>query len=161
MSATASKPRPPLRDRIIPWYFVMGFMVVLAVNVYFVRTAIRTNPGVVTEHAYEKGLAYNDTIAAVRAQRALGWQGDVTYADGTLRFTLRARDGAPLTHARVTAYIDRPLQPGMAQEVTLEETGNGVYATPLALPKRGQWDITVNAIWNDHSHQTRRRVTIP
>lgn len=60
-----------LRDRLIPWYFVMAFLVVFAVNGFFVYMAVSTNHGVVTENAYKKGLDYNNVVAQIRKQREI------------------------------------------------------------------------------------------
>ena len=54
---------------MIPWYFVIAFIIVFAVNGVFVYTAINTNRGVVTENAYEKGLDFNRIVAEVRKQK--------------------------------------------------------------------------------------------
>lgn len=62
--------KPPLKDRIIPWYFVMAFAVIFAVNGLFVYLATSTNKGVVTENAYEKGRDYNHIVEEVRKQKA-------------------------------------------------------------------------------------------
>lgn len=58
------------KDRFIPWYFVMAFAVVFAVNGFFVYKAVTTSHGVVTENAYEKGLQFNDVVKQVRERRA-------------------------------------------------------------------------------------------
>ena len=68
MSA-ASKTKPPFKDRIIPWYFVMAFMVIFAVNGLFVYLATHTHTGVITENAYEKGLKFDDIVKEVREQK--------------------------------------------------------------------------------------------
>jgi len=154
------KQKAPLRDRIIPWYFVMGFMVVLTVNTVFVRTAIRSNPGVVTEHAYETGLAYNDVLKEVKAEKALGWHASLAYRDGQLRLDLQDRKKNRLTGAKVTAYIERPLQEGFRQTVELEQTGDAAYAAPVQFPLKGQWDITVSMVWNKQYYQIRQRLIV-
>lgn len=155
------KTKPLLRDRIIPWYFVMGFLVVLAVNSFFVYTAVRSNPGVVTEHAYEQGLAYNSVLAETRTEQALGWKGSIRYDQGMLHFTVHDQPGRFLSGATVKAYIDRPLKAGLSQTVALKETSNESYSAPVSFTDPGQWDVTVSVIWNKHYHQTRQRIIVP
>ena len=65
-----SNNKAPLKDRIIPWYFVMAFLVIFAVNGLFVYLATTTHNGVVTENAYEKGLDYERIVDEVRKQKA-------------------------------------------------------------------------------------------
>ena len=139
----------------------MGFMVVLAVNVVFVRTALRSNPGVVTEHAYEKGLAYNAVLNEVKAEQALGWKAKISYENGQLRLVLHDNAGQPIQGARVSALIDRPLQAGLTKTIALPEAGNALYAVPVEFPLPGQWDITASILWNKHYFQIRQRIIAP
>jgi len=150
--------KAPWRDRIIPWYFVLGFMVVLAVNIFFVRTALRSNPGVVTEHAYEKGLAYNAVLDKVKTEHAAGWQGKIAYRDGQLQLTLHDKNNRPIDGASVTMYIDRPLQEGFGNSVMLSRVGKARYAAPVTFPMPGQWDITASIVWKKHYLQIRQRI---
>ena len=56
-----------------PYIYVGAFGVVVAVNMVFMASAIRTFSGISTDQAYEKGLKYNQQIAAARSQEQLGW----------------------------------------------------------------------------------------
>ena len=78
LSAANNSKIAPLKDRLIPWYFVIAFLIVFTVNGFFVYMAIRTNHGVVTENAYEKGLEYNAIVKKVQAQKL-----ENTHAAGT------------------------------------------------------------------------------
>lgn len=162
MSLSAiNKPITPLRDRLIPWYFVMAFLVVLAVNAVFVYVAITSNSGVVTEHAYEKGLDYNDIKAEADKQLALGWNGVIDYADGVLQFTLKDKNQTPLTDAHAIAYIERPLEPALNRKIVLEEKAPGDYAATVPFPKKGQWHIAVSVLWQQQTYQISKKLIIP
>ncbi|MCI5050219.1 MAG: FixH family protein [Rickettsiales bacterium] len=67
-----------MRDRLIPWYFVMAFMVVFIVNGIFIYYATGTHKGVVTENPYEKGLAFDEIVNEVRKQK-----NEAARSDGT------------------------------------------------------------------------------
>lgn len=67
------------RDKLIPWYFVLFFVVIGAVNAVMVTLAVRTHTGTVTDHPYEKGLAYNKVVDAANAQEKLGWKSDIRF----------------------------------------------------------------------------------
>lgn len=54
--------------------FAACFGVVFAVNGFFVYQALSTSPGEQSGASYEAGLHYNGTLAAERAQDALGWR---------------------------------------------------------------------------------------
>ncbi|QLH39782.1 MAG: FixH family protein [Defluviicoccus sp.] len=62
-----------------PWTFVVGMLVVVAVNVVLITYAIGTFPGLDTEDAYRKGITYNQTLAAAHEQEARGWQADIQF----------------------------------------------------------------------------------
>lgn len=160
MSAPANKNQVPLKDRLIPWYFVMAFAVVFAVNGFFVYVATSTNRGVVTDRPYEKGIHYNETLAAQRAQSALGWTAQIEYDNAALSVKLADKDGNPLMGALARAYIARPIEADLRQDLQLSEIGGGRYAAPLELPKKGQWDITVSIEWNKTPFQSHRRLQV-
>jgi len=152
--------------RLYPWLFVAFFVVVAAVNGIMIAVALDTFTGVTTAHPYEEGVAYNQTIAAARAQEKLGWQVAIDFAaadrgSARLAVTVRDRDGKPLTGAALTGRFIRPTREGFDSEVTLNETGAGRYeaASPLALP--GQWDVVVTATRDGASYQKIERVFVP
>jgi nitrogen fixation protein FixH len=55
------------RDKWIPWYFVLAFLVVFAVNGIFIYAALGTHRGVVSDQAYRNGINYNQIVKKVRA----------------------------------------------------------------------------------------------
>ena len=158
LSVTAKK--PPLKDRLIPWYFVAAFAVVFVVNGIFAYVAVSTNQGVVIEHPYETGLAYDDVLAEKYRQEALGWQSLVSYDHGALQFVLHDAQGKPISGATVTAHIERPIEKGIVKDVFLYETKAGQYQADLSFPTKGQWDITVSSLWKQQYHQTHKRLVV-
>lgn len=159
-SLAQNNAKPALKDRLIPWYFVLMFLIVFAVNGVFVYVAVNSNSGVVTENAYEKGLNYNQTIDLAKAQEALGWVGGIQYGNGLLSFHLRDKEQVPLSGAKVVAYISRPIESGYESEVILPETAVGVYIEKISFPQKGQWDIIVEAIWKNQHYQIRKRLVV-
>jgi len=161
LSAINNSPaKAPLKDRLIPWYFVAAFMVVFLVNGIFVYVATSTNRGVVTEHAYEKGIHYNQVLAAKRQQESLDWKTNVAFEDGVLSVMLSQATGAPLKQAQVQAFIRRPIEGGPEHRLLLKETQTGHYEAPLLLPKSGQWDVTVSILWNNTPFQMNTRLIV-
>ena len=150
--------RPPLRDRIIPWYFVMAFMVVFAVNGVFVYMATSTHSGVVSEHAYEQGLEYDSLRATAAQQTALGWQADLQLQLGKIVLQLIDADGKPLEDAAAQVLARWPVKQGQDVTLILTPQGGGAYTASRPLPRKGQWDVTVNIEWKQHAHQFRKRL---
>lgn len=153
-----------------PWIFVAGMLVVIAVNIVLITSAIDTFPGLRTENAYGKGLKYNETLAAVEAQQRLGWRSDVSVAptasDGEERRVsvtaiLLDGDGRPLPGLTARALISRPTVKGYDVEVPLEERGEGRYVAETTLPLPGLWDVRVHAHRGTDNFQSVRRVSLP
>lgn len=155
MNSQTTTPRRPYGRRVA-LYFVLFFGTIIAVNALMATLAVRTNAGVVTDHAYEKGLAYNQVVAAEKAQEALGWKGELAYAGGMLTFTLRDKQGHMLAYDSATATITRPTQAGMDFTATLTSAGNAV-----TFPAKGLWHVKVDALYHGTSYQHATRLVIP
>jgi len=155
----------PGRDRWIPWTIFGGFAVVVAVNATLIFFATATFSGIETERHYERGLAYNETIAAAERQAARGWRLEPRFESrgagaGRLTVSFADRDGAPLVGAAVHAYFVRPTQAGFDVDIPLAERGGGRYAADVALPLPGQWELRVVAERADAVQQARQRIFV-
>lgn len=146
----------PLTGRRVLFMLLGFFGVVTAVNGVFIYAAISSFSGLETENAYSKGLAYNETLRAAEAQRALGWTVELNHRslDGDRReMTVSFRDkaGRPLEGLAVAAELRRPVRQGFDRTVTLVPLGEGRYGAELALPFAGQWHAQVQATARDGS----------
>lgn len=158
-----------------PWIFVVGMSVVIVVNIVMITLALDTFPGLETQDAYRKGIAYNQTIAAADAQAARGWQmavavqprpADPTPATNGSRTaevdaTFTDRHGDPIAGLEVHAYLLRPTNEGNDFDARLDERGSGRYAATLTVPLPGQWDVRVHARRGDETYQATRRIMMP
>jgi len=151
----------PLRDRLIPWYFVLFFVVIALVDGGMATLAIRTHTGLVTEHPYEKGLAYNEVVAAESRQEELGWKGEITYTAPLLHFTPSDRDGKILSIDHATAHIMRPAKEGMDFQVPLVRTDTGTWQAKLQFPASGLWEIRIFAAQGENPFQQAKRIVVP
>ncbi len=143
------------RDKLIPWYFVIFFLVIALVNGVMVTLAVRTHTGIVTDHPYEKGLAYNRVVAAEEKQEALGWNGEITYANGILNVTVRDKGHRLIVLEKATATITRPTQAGM--DFTVELMGE---KTPVAFPAKGLWEVRIVATARGEAYQQAKRIVV-
>lgn len=144
-----------MTGRRVWWYFVAFFGFVAAVNAVMVTLAIRTHSGIVTEHPYEKGLAYNQVVKAEEAQEELGWKGTINYKDGVLHFDLRDKKNQPINPDKTTATITRPTQQGM--DFTIELKG---AETRVSFPEKGLWEVRINARVGDKKYQQSKRIVV-
>ena len=132
-------------------YGVIAFFgTVFAANAVFIFLALDTFTGLSTEDPYQRGLAYNQTLEARAAQRALGWNAEVWFSQtnggqGRLNVMLRDRAGQPLEDLSVMGQVRRPTNVGYDQDVILTRSGPGAYASEMNLPLLGQWDVRLTA----------------
>ncbi|MHA1567191.1 MAG: FixH family protein [Alphaproteobacteria bacterium] len=152
-------------DWWIPWTFVGGFAVVLIANLALVFFATKSWTGLETRDYYAKGINYNDTLAAARAQDALGWQSSVTVTggrDGHVVLDVRLADdgGKPLDGARVTAIFVRPTHEGIDVDVQLVAVGYGEYRADAVLALAGLWDVAVTAQRDGQYFEITERVVV-
>ncbi|MCK6419179.1 MAG: FixH family protein [Alphaproteobacteria bacterium] len=146
-------------NRWIPYSFVAFFALIALLDGYFVYLAVRTNTGVITDHAYEKGLDYNQTLAAAENQARMGIKDTPDYRQGMLTWQLRDGQDRAVTKAQVHAKIIRPTQDGHDFLLSLAHQGNGVYAAPLTPPLPGAWDVKLVAQWEDQNDAGENKET--
>lgn len=137
----------PLSGARIFLYFFAFFGVIVAVNTVFISNALKTHSGVVTDKAYERGLAYNETLQAARNQPKL--EQVASYENGVLRWKL------PMQNATVSAKIIRPIKDGDDFDITLHHNGDGIYEASPDFPMTGAWTAHLKASWNNQTFQTR------
>lgn len=136
-------------------YFVVFFGFIAAVNGVMMTYAIRTHSGTVTDHPYEKGLAYNKVVEAQEKQEALGWKGTIDYKNGALHFTLHDKSAQLLEWQKAVATITRPTQSGL--DFTVELNGT---ETPVKFPVNGIWNIRIDAVVGDTHFQQSKRIVV-
>ena len=151
----------------IPWAFVGGFAIVFSANAALIWFALESFSGLTEAHAYQAGIAYNQTLSEARAQDALGWKADLavepTLESGLARvtFTLTDRNGRPLNVESVTVDFLRPVVAGKDQSAVLASTAEGRYSATVRLALAGQWDVHVVARHGEEVWQMTRRVQVP
>jgi nitrogen fixation protein FixH len=143
--STQARPRE-LTGRMVLIWLIVFFGIVAAVNAVMMTAAISTLSGLDTDSPYEAGLAFDQEIAASRAQQALHWQVDakVETEDGKTRVEITARDadGALLPGLSATASLAHPTDRRRDRDLamTQDRPGHFTGVTGAAL---GQWDVVI------------------
>lgn len=153
------------RSLWIPWALCGIFAIFLIANGTMLYFAGRSWTGLETEGAYEKGLAYNDTIAAAEAQAALGWQvameaGVAGAGEAWVEVSLADRKGHPVAAREVWAQLVRPTHVGYDREAPLRDLGAGRYRGRVELPLPGQWDLRVRIEHAGGVYRASRRLVL-
>jgi nitrogen fixation protein FixH len=140
---------------------------VISVNAALIWFAVGSFSGLAEAHPYRAGLTYNQTLAAARAQEALGWKADLvldpTAKSGTVRVvaSLADRSGRPIENMNVEAEFLRPATAGHDRRAVLAPEGGGRYVAFVPLGLRGQWEVRILARNGSGVWQTTRRVMAP
>lgn len=128
---------------------LLAFFVVFAsVDAFFIYKALSTHTGVIEEHTYEKGLAFNQALKQARIQDDMDVAATAGYKDDLLTFSLADKNGQAFDGAIVKAKIIRPVQDGYDFETVLQYKGQGQYQTKLDLPLQGLWQAQIEAKWD-------------
>lgn len=149
----------PNRGRWIPWVFVGGMAVVVAVNAVLITQAIGTFTGVTVGQAYDRGRTYNHVLAEAARQDALGWTLNTRIEGGRLMVYARDRGGAPVQGV-LEGHMLRPLD---GERVALAETlATGRFIVELPELRSGLWEFRgLLTSGQGERHDIRQRFTLP
>ncbi|PHK94646.1 nitrogen fixation protein fixH [Pseudoroseomonas rhizosphaerae] len=128
----------PRRSGWIPWVFVGGMALVIAVNGVLIWAALSSFTGVTVGRAYDRGLAYNDVLAESARQRALGWRATLRLEEGVLALSAEDAEGRPLPGG-VQGVLMRPLT-GETVALRFVATAPGRFIAEANPPHPGQWE---------------------
>lgn len=145
--------------RVIFLCFLGFFGTILAVNGIFIYTAIHTNTGVVTENAYEKGLAYNKVLDAAKEQPQL--KDKMVYQGDVVQWTIADANGIPLRNGNASVFFMRPVKDGYDFTLALKEKSPGIYEARTDFPVHGLWTAKLDLKWNNQHYQTSQNFIAP
>jgi nitrogen fixation protein FixH len=151
---------PARRISIVPWLFVAGFAIVIAVNGTMMWLAIGSFSGLYSDHARDRGLRYNRVMAEQRDRDALGWTIETSWrADGGIfGLTVGDRAGRALPDATVAVELVRPAERRAPLAVAMTALGDGRFTGTISLPERGNWDADIVIDAGGHRFAVTRRL---
>ena len=144
----------------MPWIIAAFYLTFMTALIGFVFIAYAHPPSEVTTEAYEKGLAYNETLAKSAAQQALGWSSTTQYNNGRVIFTLTDTQHQPIDHAQVKAWFVHPDNHAFDRSFDLQSDSKGAYSVAAPLPDDGQWAVHVTAAMGGDEYQSLTTVTV-
>ena len=132
-------------SRYIPWLFVAGFILVIAVNATMIWFAVGSFSGLYTPKPRDRGLHYNEVVAEQKARDALGWRMDTQWRAEESRLDIAVFDaaGQPLAGARVFVELVRPVEKRAPISLAMTAVDQGRFAGHVDLPARGNWDLDI------------------
>jgi nitrogen fixation protein FixH len=123
---------------------VAFFGVIVAVNVTMATLAMKSWTGLVVQNSYVASQQFNDRAEAGRTQAALGWQSDLAYSNGELRYSLMQGNGSPVALTDVLVALGRPAYEAEDTTIALAPTGDEGFGGNVKLGD-GQWIVRVSA----------------
>ena len=123
---------------------VAFFGVIVAVNLTMAAFAMKSWTGLVVKNSYVASQEFNDHAAAGRARAALGWQGELAYSDGELRYSLVYDNGSAVALTDVQVALGRPAYEADDTTIVLAPSGDGGFGNSVELGD-GQWIVRVSA----------------
>ncbi|MBF9030027.1 nitrogen fixation protein FixH [Rhodobacterales bacterium HKCCE3408] len=143
----------PLTGRHVLALFVLGFGIIIAVNVALAVNAVRTFPGLEVANSYVASQEFDTRRAA---QDALGWRADVSYAEAALRLHVTGPAGLDVDPTRFTAVIGRTTTSVQDHVVTFEASGEaGLELAP------GRWRVDLSAETDTGPYQRTLFIEVP
>lgn len=119
--------------------FVVGFGIVIAVNVAMATLAVESFHGTVVDNSYVASQHYNGWLRQAAASKALGWQAvPRRRADGRVVVAVKG----PPADARLTATAERPLGPRQETALSFAPVGKGQWLSDRSLAP-GRWQVRV------------------
>ncbi|MDP2699563.1 FixH family protein [Thalassospira sp.] len=152
-------------DRLIPWYFVGGFAVMLVANISLITFSMTSWNGLVTKKAFEEGNNYNAAMSGAQRQAELGWRSKTTVSgilnnNATITVLFRDRDSNPITGAKMQAVLTRQDRDNLDQTVPLVEIAPGEYRTSAHFAVYGRWQMRLIAHAMGDDYQTVEDILI-
>ena len=138
---------------------VSFFGVVILVNFYMAYSATSSFAGLVVENSYVESQLFNEKLAAVKRQAALGWKVDFDVREDGISVDARDAKGIPI-RGRIEVEMTRPTTNRDDHEIKAETNGLGTVRLPTQLTA-GAWDATVTVVSADgERYLATRRVIL-
>ncbi len=137
---------------VLSW-FVIGFGIIIAVNLTLAVNAVRTFPGLEVKNSYVASQAFEADRAA---QTALGWEVSATVERGVLALQI-LEQGQPIAPEITQAVFGRATTVAADQTPEFTFDGNRLVAPVKAGP--GNWNLRLTALAADGT-EFRQRIVV-
>ncbi len=160
MSAAARRARG-LTGRHVVLVLAGFFVTVLAVDGFMVASALDTQPGLVADHPYERGLAHNALLADEARQAALHWRITLGHAADRVVLALADGRGAPLAADQVALRLIRPSDAALDRALVPRALGDGQWQADIHGVPAGLWQVAVTVIRGRDRFDRVERLVLP
>ncbi|WP_420434923.1 FixH family protein [Hyphobacterium sp.] len=132
-----------IKGRHVLIALIVFFGIIIAVDAFFVTTALRTFRGEDEPRSYVQGINYNDVLERRALQVQIGWGASSIIAPSGVILYICDAGGDPVSGLRLDARLRHPADATLDLPLTLTETEAGRYAQAFEVP-RGRWTLVVS-----------------
>ncbi|MEE2526525.1 FixH family protein [Hyphobacterium sp. HN65] len=132
-----------IKGRHVLIALLVFFGVIIAVDAFFVTTALRTFRGEDEPRSYVQGIRYNDVLERREEQAGLGWSATSVVTSTRVEIGVVDAQDAPVTGLVLDARLRHPADSGRDIELALTEISAGVYEADTEVPD-GRWTLVVS-----------------
>lgn len=137
------------------------FLTVTAVDVVMITSALDSQSGLVTEHSYERGLAFNDLLAREARQEKLGWKLSVVQMAGRLSVAITDDKGQSVAVDRLELRLVRSSDARLDRTLAPVPAAGGRFEAELAGAPAGLWQVAVTAFRGEDRFDRVDTLVIP
>jgi nitrogen fixation protein FixH len=135
------------------------FGVIIVVNFYMAYSATHSFAGLVVENSYVASQHFNEKLAAVHHQAALGWKVDVDVQEDGVTVDARDAKGHPI-RGKVDVEMTRPTTDRDDHDLSAVASGFGAVHLPTKLGS-GAWFAAITITADDgNSYLVSHRVIL-
>lgn len=140
----------PFTGRKFFVFLALFFLAIFSANGFLIAKALQSHSGLVTENAYEKGLAYNQTLEQAEFQKSFRWARKLSFSPDYSEIVYEIKDakGAFVTGKAVAVKMVRPVREGYDFDVILTQGKDGRYHAPFKSPLKGSWNAHISVTWD-------------
>lgn len=137
---------------------LLFFATIIGVNVVMAYSAVSSFAGLVVDNSYVASQHFNEKLAAMRRQEALGWTVDLDVLADAVTVDVRDATGARVA-TRVDVEMTRPTTNRDDHFLHADQSLGPVHLPTVLTP--GAWDATLSLSTADgETFLTTRRVVI-
>lgn len=145
--------------KIQPWVvsIVIGFLIVIAVNIYMATVAFESQVGHIEDKPYERGMAYQQIIDKRHTVKARGYEPRILFRTDENALTylvVEFANTAGLESTQMSASVKRPSDSTLDLMCELRLKGAQGFECPLNRVYQGLYLVTVYfGDWGEYSEQ--------
>ena len=146
------------KGRFIPYIIVAFFILIAVSDISLFIVAKDTFTGLVTENPYQKGIDFGKINDRQKDLVTSDWQGDISYQNKEITFSLADKQGNPVDDAKVLLKVISPVTDKYDRTIEMRKSKGGLYKASYLFPKQGRWDIKIKAVKEKRQYFDHKRI---